>query len=106
MVKFNRQERRTGDNSFELLGKYTIQIICKQMIMFDFNKTYKLSVWMRTQDKQFPARGNSGLFMYDKKTIKTENVRYHLDTETALATKFSCINYLNRIIKSFGLVRG
>ena len=86
MVKLNDQIKRSGKNSFELYGKYQTEIACRQMIPIDFDKTYKLSVWMRTLDKQFPASGYFGLRMYnkDKKPINLNNVAVFPNTETTL----------------------
>ncbi|MFA7231010.1 MAG: hypothetical protein WC071_07040 [Victivallaceae bacterium] len=87
MVKLNDQAKTNG-SSFEMYGKYPTELICKQMIPVDFNKTYKLSVWMRSLDKQFPASGYFGLHMYDKdkKPINYNNVSVLPATETTLAT--------------------
>jgi hypothetical protein len=86
MVKLNYQVKRSGDNSFELYGKYPTEMICKQMIPVDINKTYKLSIWMRTLDQQLPASGYFGLRMYDKnkKPININNVAVFSATETTL----------------------
>jgi len=88
MVKYNDQVKRSGNTSFELYGEYRTEIICKQMIPIDFNKIYKLSVWMRTLDKQLPASGFFGLRMYDKdkKNININNVAVFPATETTLVT--------------------
>ncbi len=87
MVKSNDLVKHSGNSSFELYGKYPTEIICKQMIPIDLDKTYKLSAWMRTLDKQFPASGYFGLRMYDKdqKPINFNNVAVFPATETTLA---------------------
>lgn len=87
MVKLNEQIKHSGKYSFELYGKYPTEVICKQMIPVDFSKNYKLSVRMRTLDKQFPASGYFGLRMYDKDKhpINFNNVAVIPDTETTLA---------------------
>ena len=57
------------------------------MIPVDLDKTYKLSAWMRTLDKRFPASAFFGLRMYDKdkRPININNVAVCPATETTLA---------------------
>lgn len=84
--KLNQEFKRSGNSSFELYGKYPAEMICKQMIPVDFNKTYKLSVWMRTLEEQLPASAHFGLYMYDKnkKRINIGHVNAFPSTETSL----------------------
>lgn len=87
MVKVNTEIKRSGQISFELYGKYPTEIISSRMIPIDMNKTYNLSAYLRTLDKQFPASAFMGLRMYDKnkKPITIQNVGVCLGTETTLA---------------------
>jgi hypothetical protein len=86
MIKINPKIKRSGIGSFELYGKYPTELISKKMIPIDLNKTYKLSAWMRTLDRQFPASAYMGLRMYDKNkhAIYINNVGVCEGTESTL----------------------
>lgn len=86
MVVLNTNFVHSGNFSFELFGKYPTELITKQYIPVDMDKTYTLSVWMRTLDAELPASGCLGLRMYDKdKTpIKIVNVGAFTGTESVL----------------------
>ncbi|MFA6569119.1 MAG: hypothetical protein WCS96_12985, partial [Victivallales bacterium] len=91
MVKLNDQVKHSGKSSFELYGKYPTEIICRQMIPVDVGKTYVLSAYLRSLDKNLPASAFMGLRMYDKdkKPITLQNVHAIEGTETTLAADAS-----------------
>ena len=88
MVKINTEITHSGKGSFELYGKYPTEVISKQMIPIDMNKSYIMSCKLRSLDSQFPASAFFGLRMYDenKRQIYWNNEAVIPATETTLTT--------------------
>lgn len=83
----NTEVKRSGKMSFELVGTYPKTQINSPMMPIDLDKTYRLSVWMRSLDADLPASANFGLKMYDanKRFIGIRHVTVRPDTATTLA---------------------
>ena len=86
MVKVNSQFKHSGQNSFELYGKYPTELIAANYIEIDPNKSYTLSVWVRSLVAKLPASAYLGLRMYDKdkREMRMVHVANFPKTESSL----------------------
>lgn len=86
LVQINREVKRSGEGSYELFGKYPTELISKEMVEIDFERTYTLSCWMRSLSEELPASAYMGLRMYDehKRAIYLCHVSPIPNSETTL----------------------
>ncbi len=85
-VKVNKKFSESGKICFELYGKYPTELIAAKYIPVEPDKSYRVSVRLRSLSSSLPASAYLGLRMYDKKhrEMRMVHVKTFPNTDTYL----------------------